>query len=274
MRFKLMFEGYGRTQEFKYSHFKRDNKPRVLKLGTWLHPKTRNLLVGGVNLNYLAPRDIEELRYYLPEILRTRNLRDRYWAGRRLLPNIFLNAYRTYRADRIGIITPGTLKTMTPKELRKIGDQEKGELLSKRREELKKPRIKPEPIPKPEDLVSTKPSTIAQKAAQHVEKAKLRKKSPDLPVPEKEVEKPIKKQILPTPKEVPSDVGEIEEPERLELKEPPKERKGLLEPEKEPKKLTTAKEDPEKAKGKKLRDLLSRFTDDQKQSLIDHLEEE
>lgn len=114
----LMSEGYGRTAAFDYDNPKHDPKPYVLVLGKYTHPSTGNKLVAGVNLNYCDSGDVEALQKALPNILATgkagtrkrRNLKDRYWTGRRLLPSIFTSYYRTYRADFVHAIEPGTLK--------------------------------------------------------------------------------------------------------------------------------------------------------------------
>jgi len=245
-------EGYGRTNEFDYTHFNVDPKPKVLKLGTWIHPNTRNVLVAGINLNYLNDNQIKKLRYYLPEILKDRNLRRRYWTGRRLLPDVFgeppgKGAYRTYRLDRIQAISPGTLRTMTPKELRDIGDTERADRLDQRRTELKKkpkapsgisPREKPptelEPeaeleFPEPEQEPEQEPSiegpadqpdTTAEKAKDEVDQKRVEKEIADLgdeeradlasgaePGPEEEPEEPEEMDLEPEQPE------ELEEPE-------------------------------------------------------------
>lgn len=131
-----MEAGYGRVLSFDYDNWQVDPEPKVLQLGMWIHPTTGNALVAGVNLNYLTEEQIQRLRYYLPEILRTRNLKQRYWEGRRLLPDIFNNFYRTYDRNNISVVTPSTLRFMQPKELEKGGEQDRATKLAKRRERL------------------------------------------------------------------------------------------------------------------------------------------
>lgn len=107
----LILEGYGRVSRFEYDNFNVDPKPLVLVLGRWKHPNTGNLLVGGINLNYLNDDEIIALRKALPHILRVgRRLKDRYWKGRASVPSVFENFYRTYNSNYIGVISLGTLR--------------------------------------------------------------------------------------------------------------------------------------------------------------------
>ena len=110
MKLVLLEAGYGRVFRFKYPRFKVDKRPRVLTLGKWRNPRTDNVLVCGINLNYLSDLEIEELRKGLGQILAQKNLKKRYAAGNRLLPGIFRNAYRTYRADSIVDVSRETLR--------------------------------------------------------------------------------------------------------------------------------------------------------------------
>jgi hypothetical protein len=108
-------EGYGRVWRGQYSGYQTDPRPKVLILGHWRNPSTGNDLVGGINLNYLSDEEIIELQKALKQILRSHNLKNRYWTGRRLLPDIFGSPgrrryYRTYKKDLIHSVTPETLK--------------------------------------------------------------------------------------------------------------------------------------------------------------------
>ena len=115
MRLTLLHEGYGRVNRFRYDNWQVDPKPQILVLGRWRHPRTRNNLVAGINLNYLNDFDLANLRKKLPMILQQRRLKDRYWAGRRALPDLFSKNYRTYNAADIGVVEPGTLRFWTTK---------------------------------------------------------------------------------------------------------------------------------------------------------------
>lgn len=117
MRLSVITEGYGSVVNFKYDNAQHDAKPRVLLLGRWRNPNTRNILVAGINLNYLDDAQVAELRQVLPEILKPRNLKSRYWRGKSLLPDVFSEYYRTYDQDYIGSVTRDTLKFFKPDEL-------------------------------------------------------------------------------------------------------------------------------------------------------------
>jgi hypothetical protein len=81
-----------------------DPKPDILVLGAFKHPNTGNRLVGGINLNYLTSAENERLEKILPEIMRGRNLYERYNIGRLHDPLIFDTYYRTYNNDFISMI--------------------------------------------------------------------------------------------------------------------------------------------------------------------------
>jgi len=78
-----------------------DPNPDILLLGAYRHPSTGNNLIGGVNLHYITPGQRDEVAQALPEIMRAGNLKSRYWTGRKLVPDVFDNYYRTYNADSI-----------------------------------------------------------------------------------------------------------------------------------------------------------------------------
>lgn len=155
----LLNEGYGKTMSFDYDNWQNDPTPRVLQLGHWVHPSTGNTLVGGINLNYLSDNQINSLRYYLPDILKDRKLKTRYHSGKRLLPDVFGNFYRTYNRRHINVVEPGSLSFLTPKELNKQGDKERARKLQQRRNRLSQLKaqkaqqrgLPPEELP-PEEL--------------------------------------------------------------------------------------------------------------------------
>ena len=115
----VITEGYGRILNYNYDRFQVDPRPKVLLLGRWRHPRTRNDLVAGINLNYLSDEQVLRLRQSLPKILKSRNLRRRYWTGRQVLPDIFNDLYRTYDRRFIHAITPATLRFWKPEAEKK-----------------------------------------------------------------------------------------------------------------------------------------------------------
>lgn len=111
MQLKLILEaGYGRTYSFDYQNAQTDKRPRLLLLGKWRHPTTRNILLAGINLNYLSDDQLAAVRKNLKAIIQPRNLKSRYWKGKQLVPDVFETAYRTYDKDYVGSITKDTLK--------------------------------------------------------------------------------------------------------------------------------------------------------------------
>ena len=94
-------EGEGPRWKFKYDGWKNDPSPDILLLGAYKNPQTGNNLVGGINLNYLDNTKRDQLAKSLPKIINAGNLYSRYNIGKRILPDIFLNFYRTYDASKI-----------------------------------------------------------------------------------------------------------------------------------------------------------------------------
>lgn len=97
----ILESGEGPRWRFRYSNFKNDPTPDILLLGSYQHPRTRNNLVGGINLHYLSKEQIENLSKVLPQIMAARNLYGRYHTGKRLIPDVFEHSYRTYNAAYI-----------------------------------------------------------------------------------------------------------------------------------------------------------------------------
>ena len=101
--------GEGHRWDFDYTNFKTDPNPDVLVLGAFTHPKTNNELVGAINLNGLNERDLNDLRRLLPDISKMQSLKNRYRYGKRMLPYVFDNFYRTYNTEYIVNLKRGTL---------------------------------------------------------------------------------------------------------------------------------------------------------------------
>ena len=97
----LVEDGEGPRLKFGYPNFNVDPSPDILMLGKYRHPSTGNNLLGGINLHYLTSHQVNDLQKALPDIIKPHNLYGRYWAGRRLVPDVFKNFYRTYNMDYI-----------------------------------------------------------------------------------------------------------------------------------------------------------------------------
>ena len=128
-----IMEGWARRLNFSYDNWHVDPTPNILKLGEYIHPTTGNTLVAGINLNYLTPQQVLQVREFLPSILQNRHLKLRYWKGMEILPDIFDNFYRTYDRKYINVVEPGTLRFLSPTEVQKLGKQKEDEKLAQRK---------------------------------------------------------------------------------------------------------------------------------------------
>jgi len=99
---------YPRSQ-FNYANYRVDPRPDVLKLGVWVHPKTGNTLLGGVNINYLSADQVNKLKKVAKQIFVRGTLRSRYRYLKRKLPDV-AQYYRTYDEDYIHSDQPDEFK--------------------------------------------------------------------------------------------------------------------------------------------------------------------
>lgn len=113
---------------FNYDSYKNDPSPDILVLGAYTHPSSGNNLIGGVNLNYLDKDARDDLARVLPRLMQGSNLYQRYHLGKQLLPRVFKNFYRTYKAQNIrginqGVFNPkyGMMQTTKDFFKKKIG---------------------------------------------------------------------------------------------------------------------------------------------------------
>lgn len=94
-------DGEGPRWSFNYDSYKNDPSPDILVLGAYTHPTSGNNLIGGINLNYLDKAARDDLARVLPQLMQGTNLYQRYHLGKNLLPGVFDNFYRTYKAQNI-----------------------------------------------------------------------------------------------------------------------------------------------------------------------------
>lgn len=130
----LREEGEAPLWKFAYDKHRQDPVPQVLVLGSYRHPATGNLLVGGININYLSNRQRERLRISLPKLMKARNLYYRYHSGLRLLPDIFDAFYRTYNPNYIRAVNKSALYPKEPP------DQARRDLAKARLDKIRKTR--------------------------------------------------------------------------------------------------------------------------------------
>ena len=91
--------------KFHYPSAERPN-PTVLPLGTFTHPRTKNELMAGLNLDMMSPGEIERLKKTQKSIFNKSDLPDRYWTARRANPAAMERTYRTYDLGEIDRVTP------------------------------------------------------------------------------------------------------------------------------------------------------------------------
>lgn len=89
-------EATAKILRFNYERAKNDPRPRVMVLGRWMHPRTGNKMVVGINLNYLDESEIRRLNKLMPKIMKPATLKERWWVGYRLMRGVWLKAYRQY----------------------------------------------------------------------------------------------------------------------------------------------------------------------------------
>jgi hypothetical protein len=189
----ILLEGYGRVLDLDYPRWKTDPDPRILLLGRWRDPRTGRRKIGGINLNYLSQNQIDKLRYYLPEILSNKNLMARYYAGRELVPDVFMSFYRDYydnmEPQGASISGRSTLKFLTPSELMKQGKDAKSKELQQRRDELRAKQYEQEEKRKAEREAkrAEREAKRAERDAGRAEREKVQRREVEVPSPEEEV---------------------------------------------------------------------------------------
>jgi hypothetical protein len=194
---KIINEGYSRSYDFDYSHFSVDPRPKVLSLGKWVN-HLGNSLICGIAVNALDEEQFTRLRTHLPSILKSRNLKKRVNYIRRNLPDIF-RAYRTYRADRVSKVNPGTIKFMhvpkpdkaspekEPLEPKKMGLDRIGSVAD---------RVK-QRIDKMSDIDKEKPEEEPEIEKPKVDKEKFTSKTKPGSSEPDELKEPVEKEDIP-----------------------------------------------------------------------------
>jgi len=147
----IMEDNEGPRWKFGYNGRRvNDPNPDILLLGAFRHPTSGNNLVGGVNLHYINKDQLDRLQRALPSIMKPNNLYGRYWAGRKLVPDVFERFYRTYNSAYVRGVTKdvlypkyGYFKTATnwlkkkAKALSQTKDQRQKEALPKYPDDLR-----------------------------------------------------------------------------------------------------------------------------------------
>lgn len=150
-RLHLLLEASAPVFRFTYDRANNDPRPRVLVFGRWQHPTTGNKLVCGLNLNYLDDDEVEQIKKYLPQIMKPDSLKNKYWVGRSLFPDIWRKAWRHYderyiRAEQQAGLEPETLDYAPVAPPYQAGD----ETPEKPKETPEEPKETPETPPEAE----------------------------------------------------------------------------------------------------------------------------
>lgn len=115
VQYRTLTEESAETVTFDYPNYNLDPRPTVLVLGQW-DKEDGKTLIGGLNVNYMTSAELERVSDVLPDILKAGNLKARYWAGRKLLPDIFGQFYRTYNKEYVNGAAAGEIKQAPEKK--------------------------------------------------------------------------------------------------------------------------------------------------------------
>lgn len=94
--------------------------PVILYLGTWKRVLKNGLKRDywcAIELNNLDTEQMASLKYYLSDILEQKTIKARYRKGKELLPDIFVQWYRTYRIENIGSRIKGQLYSLDVRDV-------------------------------------------------------------------------------------------------------------------------------------------------------------
>ncbi len=114
----------GPVHIFGYDNWHTDKRPRVLYLGKWRHPNTKNILIGGINLNKLNKKELATIQSLLPQIYEGGgSLKDHYDRMNRVAPWVVATRrYQTWDKKYINSITVDTLRFVSPNKVDQTAD--------------------------------------------------------------------------------------------------------------------------------------------------------
>lgn len=128
----------GPVHSFGYENWHTDKRPKVLYLGKWRHPTTKNMLIGGINLNKLNSKELAIIQSALPEIYPpdftssffttagmkgVGSLKANYDRLKSIAPWIVSSGrYQTWDKKYVNSITVDTLKFIDPDEIENTAD--------------------------------------------------------------------------------------------------------------------------------------------------------
>lgn len=228
---------FGRKYYFGYTKFRHrqpdrhpvQTNPVVFYLGQWKRKvkdgSTRTFWCG-IAIDYLDDEQLAALKANAPEILKKRRLYDRYWAGKRLLPDVFRRYYRTYRADRIENVVKGRFLVLKVTD----GDREEAkELAQQDGEDFDKlPEKKQAQYVEKAIIKRGKTDLKDQEDAALERETEMQPKPEPKPQPSRKRPKPV---VKPTPKPKPKPKPRTMDPSELEIMPtPPKPKPSKFKP--------------------------------------------
>lgn len=100
--------------EFSYPEYENDPTPKVVVLGSYIHPETGNTLLMGVNVRLLDTQKALKLVSMINDLASIKNGRIRAKYLRTRASNIFNEAYRTYDLNKVEILEKTTINSKGP----------------------------------------------------------------------------------------------------------------------------------------------------------------
>lgn len=230
----------GPIHKFGYENWHTDKRPRILYLGKWRHPKTKNMLIGGINLNKLNAKELATIQSKLSQIYPP-NYRSSFYtiAGMKGIGSLKANydrlksvapwiiesrRYQTWDKKYVHSVTTDTLEFIDPNEIDDQADE-----IDAKHPAYAEPRSKEQDLGSDaatKKLVAVKPKEPSNKPKSTKEPPASPSK-PDLSEPAKKP-KPTPEPAQPMPaKEAPSNPqannpqANINPPKEKELPNPP-----------------------------------------------------
>lgn len=122
MDLHFLIERAAPVHQYDYANWHTDERPRVLYLGKWRHPNTKNMLVGGINLNKLNASQTNKVRAVLPDIYGGGgSLKDHFDRMNAALPWVVPSRlYQTWDKKYVSNLTKDLLNWVTPDDLDQI----------------------------------------------------------------------------------------------------------------------------------------------------------
>lgn len=105
--------------EFSYPEYENDPTPKVIVLGSYIHPETGNNLLMGINVRLLNTQKALQLVSMINDISRIKDGRIRVKYLRTRASRIFNEAYRTYDLSKVEILEKTTISSKGPSQSKK-----------------------------------------------------------------------------------------------------------------------------------------------------------